>query len=150
MPFKTQKFEFTEIVVPPNSTSSRYNFPDLPKLRYTALQAIETYIVTDKGPGDLSYSPLGNPIMPLSVILSSYLVLYINERQDAYRIPLVTIHRTQSTNQDVENYIPFVRPLFEFNNQKVTWDKSYVELGNISAISGIGQQSSFVFGIYYA
>ena len=147
MAFKTQKFEFTEIVVPASSTSSRYNFPDLPKLRYTSLQAVETFFgdsstITN---GDLAYSPLGNKIMPREVLLSSYLVLYLNERQDVYRVPMVTLHRTQ--NQTTS---PFVRSLFEFTGQKVTWDKSYVELGNTSAISAVAYQASFVFGIYYS
>jgi hypothetical protein len=150
MPFKTLKFEFTEIVVPGVSggqTGTRWNFPDLPKLRYTSLQAVESYVGDGMIPGDLTLTPLNNPVFPVEIIKSSYLVLYLNERQDVYRVPLITLHRTQSVSSTANTPIPFVRSLFEFAGQKVTWDKSYVELPTAPANT---VNTSFAFGIYYA
>ena len=141
MAFKTLKFEFTEVVVPAGSTATRFNFPDLPKLRYTSLQALETWVGGKVG--DLSLTPNNNPIFDISIINQSYLVLYLNERQDVYRVPLITLHRTQTGTENV----PFVRSLFEFTGQKVTWDKSYIEVAQ--SITPL-VQTSFAFGIYYA
>ena len=148
MAFKTLKFEFTEIVVTGvagGQTGTRWNFPDLPKLRYTSLQAVETYIGDGMTPGDLTLTPLNNPVFPAEIIKSSYLVLYLNERQDVYRVPLITLHRTQVGV--TTSISPFVRSLFEFAGQKVTWDKSYVEL---PSAPGNTVNTSFAFGIYYA
>lgn len=141
MAFKTIKYEFVELVVTGVSggqTGTRFNFPDLPKLRYTNLQALETFTVDD-----LSLSPLINPLFASSVIQTSYLVLYLNERQDVYRVPLISLHRTQNSATN-----PFVRSLFELGGvQKVTWDKSYVECAAAPANT---VNTSFCFGVYYS
>jgi len=141
MAFKSQKYELVELVVPgviaPGQTQTRWNFPDLPKLRYTALQAISLFTANS-----VSLSPLQNVLLDLTVIKKSYLVLYANDRTDLYRIPLVELNRVQNASTD-----PFVRGLFEFNNQKVTWEKSYIE---IASAPGNTANSSFLLGVYYA
>jgi hypothetical protein len=140
MAFKSQKYELVELVLPAAPTASgRYGFPDLPKLRYTSLQAVETFTVND-----ITISPLGNALLPIAAFQKCYLTLYINERQDAYRIPLASLHRTQNSNTD-----PFVRSLFEFNGQKVTWDKSYIEFGSTPTLSTT-VSLSVLFGVYYS
>jgi hypothetical protein len=42
---------------------------------------------------------------------------------------------------------PFSRGLFEFNNQKVTWEKSYIEISSAPANTST---SSFLLGVYYS
>lgn len=140
MAFKSLKYEFVELVVQGTATGqtlTRFNFPDLPKLRYTALQAISTYT-----PNTLTKTPNGNDLPTLAILQNAYLVLYANERQDLYRIPLLEMNRIQNASTD-----PFIRSLFEFSNQKVTWDKSYIELG-----SSPNNTTTFAFalGIFYA
>lgn len=140
MAFKSIKYELVELVVPGvagGQTGTRFSFPDLPKLRYTALQAITIFT-----PGTITTSPIANPIFAISVFKTAYLTLYANERQDLYRIPLLELNRIQNSAVD-----PFVRSLFEFNNPKVTWDKSYIELGSAP---GNTVNTSFLFGVYYA
>lgn len=140
MAFKTLKYEFIELVVAGTATGqtlTRFNFPDLPKLRYTALQALSVYT-----PGTLTLSPNGNPLPTLAILQNAYLVLYSNERQDLYRIPLLEMNRIQNSSTD-----PFIRGLFEFNNQKVTWDKSYIELGTSPLNTS---NFSFCLGVSYA
>jgi hypothetical protein len=70
-------------------------------------------------------------------------VLYANERQDLYRIPLVSLVRTQATTSAST---PFVRGLYEFQGQKVTYDKSFVQIASAPANT---TNFSFIFGIYY-
>lgn len=137
MAFKAIKYEFVEITVASGATAQRYSFPDLPKLRYTALQAITAYTTNT-----LTNCPSGNVIAPLAVLKNAYLVLYANERQDLYRIPYLELNRIQNSSND-----SFVRSLWEASNQKVTWDKSYIEL---SATPTFATACSFAFGVYYA
>jgi len=144
MAFKSQKYELIELVVPgliaPGQTQTRWNFPDLPKLRYTALQAISLFT-----PETCTFSPLNNPLLPKTVLQKSYLVLYANDRTDLFRIPLLEMNRMQSLAGGVTD--PFSRGLFEFNNQKVTWEKSYIEIASAPANTA---NQSFLLGVYYS
>ncbi len=139
MPFKAQKFEFVEIpvagVAVTGQTGTIWSFPDLPKLRYTSLLAMSVY-----SPNNVTVTPAGNTPVTLAILQKSFLVLYANDRQDLYRIPLTDLNRTQASTD------PFVRQLFEFNGQKVTWDKSYVQIGSAP---GNTTNLSFCFGIHY-
>jgi hypothetical protein len=89
---------------------------------------------------NITATPLGNTAMTTAIIQKSFLVLYANDRQDLYRIPLTDLNRTQASTD------PFVRQLFEFNGQKVTWDKSFVQIGSAP---GNTTNLSFCFGIHY-
>ena len=142
MAFKAAKYELVELLVPgvavTGQTQTQWNFPDLPKLRYTALMALETFAVDT-----ITVSP-NNVALPTAAIMQkSYLVLYSNERQDLYRIPLVSLIRTQATTSASA---PFVRSLPEFSGQKITWDKSYVQIASAPANTA---NFSFCFGVYY-
>jgi hypothetical protein len=142
MAFKAAKYELVELLVPgvatTGQTNTQWSFPDLPKLRYTSLLAMETF-----GVDTVTNSP-NNVATPTAAILQkSYLVLYANERQDLYRIPLISLVRTQATTGAST---PFVRALYEFQGQKVTWDKSFVTIANAPANTA---NFSFIFGVYY-
>lgn len=142
MAFKAAKYELVELLVAgvavTGQTQTQWNFPDLPKLRYTALMALETFAVDS-----ITVSP-NNVALPTAAIMQkSYLVLYSNERQDLYRIPLVSLIRTQATNSPSA---PFVRSLPEFSGQKITWDKSFVQIASAPANTA---NFSFCFGVYY-
>lgn len=142
MAFKTQKFELVDVPVLGTNNGTRFQFPDLPKLRYTALLAMEVYFNADFNQSIVS----GNPLDTYSNMLqySPFLTLYANERQDVYRVPLVNMHRIQNSSSDA-----FVRQLFEFSGQKIVWDKSFIEC--VQAPQSIigGGTVSFLFGVYY-
>jgi hypothetical protein len=91
-------------------------------------------------PNNITVTPSGNTPVTLAILQKSFLVLYANDRQDLYRIPLTDLNRTQAASD------PFVRQLFEFNGQKVTWDKSFVQIGSAP---GNTTNLSFCFGIHY-
>ena len=133
---RIQKFEFVEIYVPSGSTATRWAFPDLPKLRYVALLGIEAYTVTAV-PTCIS----GRPPISLANFQKGFLTLYADERQDIYRVPLVSINRIQAGSD------PFVRAMPVTSGQKITWDKSYVEFPTLTAPAS---DSSIAFGVYYA
>jgi hypothetical protein len=133
---RIEKFEFIEIYVPSGSTSTRWAFPDLPKLRYTALLAMEYYSVTA-----IPNAPSGRALISVANAQKAYLTLYADERQDIYRVPLYSMNRIQASTD------PFVRALPLFKGQKITWDKSYVEFTTLTAP---GADQSICFGVYYA
>lgn len=141
MAYKSKKYEFVEVVVPGTAggqTLTRYNFPDLPKLRNTKLQAISCY-----NRDVVKLSPNGNQIAEYVILAQSFLVLYSNERQDLYRIPLSILNNIQTT---VANNNTSTMFLYEITDQNVTWDKSYIEI----ATSPLNTTNfSFGFGIYY-
>ena len=142
MAFKAAKYEMVELLVPgvatTGQTQTQWNFPDLPKLRYTSLLAVETFAVDT-----MTVSPNNVAVAAAAILQKSYLVLYADERQDLYRIPLVSLVRTQATTSATS---PFVRQLFEFQGQKVTWDKSYIQIASAPANTA---NFSFIFGVYY-
>ena len=142
MAFKTQKYELVDVPVQSTNNGTRFQFPDLPKLRYTSLLAMELYTFNDFSASIVT----GNQLDVYSNITqySPFLTLYANERQDVYRVPLVNLHRIQNTAGE-----PFIRQLFEFSGQKIVWDKSFIECV-VSPQSIIGNLTrSFLFGVYY-
>lgn len=141
MPLRASKYELVELLVQGvagGNTQTKFNFPDLPKLRYVSTLAIETF-----GSDTMSVSPNNVAIAANTILEKSYLVLYSDERQDLYRIPLISLCRTQATTGA---NTPFVRQLFEFNAPKIIWDKSYVELGSAPANT---TNFSYIFGVFY-
>lgn len=141
MAFKAAKYELVELLVPGvggGQTQTQWSFPDLPKLRYTSLLAMETWAIDT-----LEKSPNNVDTPTATIMEKSYLVLYSNERQDLYRIPLISLMRQQATTGASA---PFVRALFEFQGQKVTWDKSFIQIANAPANT---TNFSFCFGVYY-
>ena len=139
MAFRAKKFEFVEIIVPGVAVTGQsgtiWSFPDLPKLRYTSLLALSIYT-----PSNITVTPAGNTPITLAIVQKSFLVLYSEDRQDNYRIPLTDLNRTQASTD------PFVRQLYEFSGQQVTWDKSFVQIGSAPAnLTNL----SFCFGIHY-
>jgi hypothetical protein len=140
--FKTQKFELVDVPVQSTNNGTRFQFPDLPKLRYTSLLAVELYTFSDFSASIVT----GNTLDTYANITqySPFLTLYANERQDVYRVPLVNLHRIQNTANE-----PFIRQLFEFSGQKIVWDKSFIEcVVSPQSIIG-GNTRSFLFGVYY-
>ena len=139
MAFRAKKFEFVEVVVPGVAVTGQsgtiWSFPDLPKLRYTSLLAISTYT-----PNNISATPAGNTPASTAILQKSFLVLYADDRQDLYRIPMTDLNRTQASTD------PFIRQLYEFSGQQVTWDKCYVQ---VASAPGNTTNVSFCFGIHY-
>jgi|GEM_PF-1946169 len=140
MAFRVNKFELVEINVPgvasTGQTGTRWNFPDLPKLRYTSLQALQVFSIAT-----LTIAPSGQALASTAILQKSYLVLYSNDRQDNYNVPLLSLNCIQDASNT-----PFQRGLYEFSGQKATWDKSYISIASAPANT---TNFSFVFGIYY-
>lgn len=135
---RTQNYEFVSVNVPASSTSQRYYFPDLPNLRDVSLNLIEAYNLQT-----ISVDPNGLTICPDTDFKRSFLVLYANERESIFRIPLIALNRFVPG----ATYVPGVQNLYEFANQRIVWSKSYVQLG---AAPSVATTFNFCFGIFYS
>ena len=137
MAYQVDKFELVELQVTSTATATRYFFPDLPKLRAKMMTSIETYFATE-----INFAPSGNVLVPPAILLNSFVVFYTNGTQDLWRIPWISLNRTQ-----VGVATPFVHERQIFRPQSITWDKSYIELG---ATPAFGVNCSFLMGVYYS
>lgn len=141
MAFKAAKYELVELVVPgiavTGQTGTRFNFPDLPKLRYVTTQALQ--FIPDSV---LGTSPQNNAnIEGGAGVANCMLVLYADERQDLWRIPIYTLNNFQNTNSTS------IFNLWELKGQQIVWDKSYIEF---TVAPGNTSNESLLLGVYYA
>jgi len=142
------------------NTNPSISFGEQPDLRYARILGMESFTYDDytKNAPDGQTSILGAQQAFLSVTLETNDgdEWYENEtgannpnntgrfRTTSQNIkwqPLATFHRVQ--NQDAD---PFVRQLFEFNNIFVTWEKSFI---NISDVSQFPHDCCVIFQVYY-
>lgn len=142
MAYQVDKFELVELQVQSTSTATRYFFPDLPKLRAKMVTSIETFFGTE-----IYFSPSGRPLVDQPILLNSYLVFYTNGTQDLWRLPWMTLNRTQGFDPNTAISTPFVHERPVFRPQSITWDKSYVELGTTPTFT---TNCSFMLGVYYS
>lgn len=140
MAFKTDKFEFVELLIPGvagGQTGTRFNFPDLPKLRYVTTQGLQVFNSNNIA----NISPSGNTNIASTVNLkSAFLSLYCNERQDIWRVPLNALSNIDSNGVTVWG-------IWEMKGQQIVWDKSYVEFGAAPANTS---NFAIFLGVYYS
>lgn len=136
--FPLVKHEYAQIVIPANSTSTRFYFPELPNLRNVHLQNLE--IPTNV---QLPFSPDNQPIINNNLYLNTFLTLINYEGKEfCHQIPISMLqYHTAST-------IGLDTLQKQFVGQRVNWTKSYVEFSSSAGISN--QQEVVAFSIYYA
>jgi hypothetical protein len=134
---RIDKYELVEVQIPSGSTATRFFFPDLPKLRGKKVTAINTW------------NSASNPLTPSGGVLigpydmkQSYVTFYTDGRQDLWRIPLLQLHIVSYAS----GYDIAVRDTAIMEPQTITWEKSYIEVGQ--AIGGT--PCSYMFGVYYS
>lgn len=139
------KSQLIEVVFPAGSTATKVQLQDFPYLRGKQIIGIETFTVTD-----VSVSPTGKPVMPWSVLIKSFLTLYLNDLQNPnnvgewiQNVPMADLHRVQNGSNE-----PFVRKMFDMVGQVVYWEKCYISIGSVVTPS-LGADTSFLFNVYF-
>lgn len=119
---KILNHELCEVAIPSGSTSTRFNFPDMPNLKDTKLYGLQVYTITE-----LPLSPLSGNALPtvVQVLNNSFITLVdYSGFEFLKQCPAVvfnTIAFDVSTSTNIrENNAKL------FNGQKVNWTKSYV------------------------
>lgn len=145
--FKSQLVEVVSNGIAGGNQATKIQFPDQPYLRNKAITGIE--ILTSS---EMSKSPSNRTPITISQMQLSYLTLYLTDAQNPDNVgewiqlvPFTLLHRSQNSGTNESN-MPFVRQIFELQNQVIYWEKCYITLaqalGNVS-------DTSFLFNIYF-
>lgn len=139
---KVNMYEFIECPIQQASTQTRFYFPDQPQLRFVSLLNLVCYT-----PGVITNSILsGNPILSLTDLQTTFLVLYYNDKESVNRIPVLELNRVATNSGTGDPYSFAITP---FAGQQIVWAKSYITTP--TAYAGIGASNfSACFGVYYA
>jgi len=140
---KIFKHELCEIVIPINSASTRFNFPDLPNLKDTNLFGLQVYTVDQ-----LAVSPLsGNALPSRTQMLTQCFVTLIDYCGFEFlkQCPAV-VFNTLAFDLNTSTNIREVNAK-SFNGQKVNWAKSYIQFTTAPAP---GAALGALFSINYA
>lgn len=135
--------ELAEIILPANTTSSKFNFPDMPNLRGSQLWGLQTFTVLQ-----LPLSPMsGNALPSVAQVLNNCFITlcdnagaeFAKDMPAAY-FNTLAFDISTSTNLRENNAKIFA-------GQKINWNKSYIRfsaaLGNVTALA-------FLLGIDYS
>lgn len=133
---RIDKYELVELQVLAGSTSTRFFFPDLPKLRAKNITAIEAFPQQA-----VPYSASNIEVFTGNALQSSFVTFYTDGRQDLWRIPMISLVRMQSSS------FPHVFQLNTFVPQSITWEKSYIET---AAPLTPAVDSVYLLGVYYS
>lgn len=142
--FKTQRFQIVEIQVPSGSTTTKFNFPDLPQLtgRNGYPVKIQSLVFYDNN--TITQSPLsGSDVINKDDLQKSYLTLYQGDLQTIYNIPCVQLNMMQNSSSS---------PVFQtyqsiFDNLiNISWTKSYISLPTALGATNV----VYVIGVHYS
>jgi hypothetical protein len=141
----TRRYEQIETQVQANSTITRIPFNDQPQLRTdqtrdVIIQGLETFTVTD-----VTLSPNNIAVVTAAFLKQTYLVLYVDNEESIYRIPMLQLHRI-SNLADPFIFSGEMPPKFE--NIFVDWTKSYFFTPTPYA-GGVFATFSFLLGVHY-
>lgn len=140
---KIIRHEWVEIVVPANSTLTRFQFPDLPNLRNVLLMGIKVYDTNMLNASINNQLPL---LSHTNVLQKSYITLVNYGGKEFLKQAPSLMFNTISFNLNASTnlYETYAK---EFAGQRVNWPKSYVQL--TSAAGNVVDQT-FVFSVFYS
>lgn len=140
-----KRFELVELVIPANSTGTKFQYPDIPQLRDDPTQdiiirSLRTYIEES-----MPFSPQGNPVATSAQVTNSFLVLYVENEESVHQIPLGQLNTLFGTGGPVQ----FEET--EMQDLKVDWNKSYIQMAVAPTPSGgpANTQFSIMLGVGY-
>jgi hypothetical protein len=140
---KIIRHEWVEIVVPANSTLTRFNFPDLPNLRNVLLTSIKVYTI------NMLPISIGNqlPVVSHAALLEKSYVTLVNYggKEFLKQAPAQMFNTTNFNLNTSTNF--FETYAKDFVGQRVNWPKSYVQT---TGAIGTGVDTTYAFSIFYS
>jgi hypothetical protein len=123
------KSQLIEIILPGVATTgnqqTKIQFNDQPYLRFKKVQGVEVLNSADMTLSPSNKTPISNAQMK-----AAYLTLYLNDPQNPanvgewiQNVPFSLLHRIQNAATD-----PFIRSMFNLNDQVIYWEKCYISL----------------------
>ena len=140
---KIIRHEWVEIVVPANSTLTRFQFPDLPNLRNVLLLGIKVYDTNMLNASINNQLPL---LSHTNVLQKSYITLVnYGGKEFLKQAPSLMFNTTSfNLNASTNFYETYAK---EFAGQRVNWPKSYVQL---TTAAGNVVDQTFAFSVFYS
>ena len=137
------RHELVEIVIPANSTLTRYQFPDIPNLRNSMIWGMQVYTIDE-----IFNSPLSqNALLSHTNVLHKSFITLVNyggkeflKQAPSILFNTITFNLQTSTNSletDIKSFV----------GQKVNYPKSYIEF--TATPSGIANLS-YLVSVYYS
>jgi hypothetical protein len=139
-----RRYELIELLIPTNSTGTKFQFPDIPLLRDDTTQDIIIRAIDVFTAEAMPNSPSNNPVSTTAQLLNAFLVLYIYNEEAIHYIPLIKLQNvfqalaTGTSQQTFEEV--------QFEDIKVDWNKSYIQFAQPLAPF---TQFSFMLGVTY-
>ena len=140
---KIIRHELVEIIIPANSTLSRFSWPDIPNLRNSHLLGIQIYNSSQVTTSVISQ----NTLVSETIVLKNSFITLVNYggKEFLKQAPAIMFNTLQndlstSTNQSETDIKAFVA-------QKVNWPKSYVEF---TATASAATDRSYLMSVYYS
>lgn len=125
----------------------RIQFNDQPYLRNKQITGIEVFTSSE-----CSASPTNRTPITIVQMQKAYLTLYLNDANDPQNVgewiqlvPFTALHRAQNSGTSTTS-MPFVRQMFELQNQVIYWEKCYITLSEAYANTS---DVSFLFNVYF-
>ena len=143
--FKTQRFQIVEIPVPSGSTSTKFNFPDLPQLTGRNGYPVKIQSLVFYNSDVMPISPLsGSNVVDSADVVKSFLTLYQGDLQTIYNLPCVQMQMLQQTGA-TGLVFQFQQNLFG-DLINISWTKSYISLPTALATTNV----NYVIGVHYS
>ena len=139
---KIVRHEWVEIIVPANSTLTRFNFPDLPNLRNVHLMNLKVYTV------DQVRESINNglPVVNHTNVLHKMYITLVNYggKEFLHQAPAIQFNTISANLNTSTNW--FNNDTLDFTMQKVNYPKSYIQL---TSPVGNAVDQTFVFSVFY-
>lgn len=141
------KSQLIELILPGVATtgnqSTKIQFLDQPYLRFKKIQGLEILNSNDMAVSPSNKTPISNTQMK-----GAFLTLYLNDPQNPanvgewiQNVPFTILHRIQNAASD-----PFIRSMFNLNDQVIYWEKCYITLPTAYANT---TDVSFLIQVYF-
>ena len=133
------RFEAVEIVIPDQTTLTRFYFPNLPNLTNALVDRIVLY----NEYAALTSILTGGTYATLQQIVQTSITLYQGDLQLYYNLPLSTLVNVATTNGVI--YSNYYNLPIDIDGMEISWTKSFIS----SPIAQADTNTVFSFGIFY-
>lgn len=137
------RHELVSVLIPANSTQTRFLIPDLPNLRNVHIFGLQVYTV-DEVAKDIQTQ---NPVLPHTAVLHNSFITLVNYggKEFLKQAPSIMFNTIQQalntgTNWNEQNFKSFV-------GQKVNYPKSYIEFSTAPAPT---VDNVFLMSVFYS
>lgn len=137
------RHELVSVLIPQNSTATRFLIPDLPNLRNVHLFGLQVYTV-DEIALDIQTQ---NPVLPHTAVLHNSFITLVNYggKEFLKQAPSIMFNTISANLQTSTNW--FENNTKSFVGQKVNYPKSYIEFSTAPAPA---RDSVFLLSVYYS